>query len=91
MKISQQDLAEWRHHPVTKEIFQFLDRLVEQSKDRWCSVSWDGGALIQDQEALFQLAQDRAYLKGQVEAFKDIIDIKAEDLNEEESSEHIGD
>ncbi|MEM7621260.1 MAG: hypothetical protein AAF228_12530 [Pseudomonadota bacterium] len=80
---TEQDLNQWKHHPVTKLVFQKLSKRMDGVREDWCKASWDKPSITEHPDILFQLAQTRAYLKGQSEAFQDIIDIEVEDLNEQ--------
>lgn len=60
--ISEEDLIEWREHPVTLEVFKALEVIKTRAKDRWLTASWEQGVtdvgLLCDLRAREQIASD---------------------------------
>lgn len=40
MQVSQEQVAEWLEHPITKEFMASLGRQVQSVKDQWALVQW---------------------------------------------------
>lgn len=73
--ISTEDFAIWRAQPITEAVMKHLADLRDGMKDRWLSISWEGGNA--DPVAL---AEARAMAAMATE----ILELTADDLNEEQ-------
>ncbi len=88
MKLTEQDVAEWRHHPVTRVLFEYLESEIADKERKWLAFSFDGGGVSTDPMKFEEtLVQQRAYLVGKVEQCEDILDIKLHDIQEKEQED----
>jgi hypothetical protein len=51
--ITEDDFLTWREHPVTKWVFDAIERGVEAQKSAWIDASWEAGKA--DPEMLIEL------------------------------------
>ncbi len=73
-KTEQEELFQaWLSHPVTKELYQHLDRMRKELQEAWCSRSF-----VNEEKHLADSANGHAI--GLCEAYQRILDVTANDL-----------
>ncbi len=75
MKITPQEIADWRQNPTTLRIFDYFKELRENSKEELA----EGRYTFPDVGAT---AQKTAEIIGACKAYKDILDISYNDFEE---------
>ncbi len=75
MKITPQEIANWRQDPTTAKVFEYFRKLREKYKEDLA----EGAYTFPDAGAS---AQRTANIIGFCEAYKDILDISYEDFEE---------
>jgi hypothetical protein len=62
VKIEKEDFDAWRDNIVTQAVFAHVKALVEQAKEKWLHVSWEGGTadplMLADLRARAEIASD---------------------------------
>lgn len=73
----EEEFNEWKDHPTTRKLFQWLRRQVEEQKEAWAS-----GELM----ATFAHEQfvKEAVAKGYLSACRDVLSIEAKELEDNE-------
>lgn len=66
MTIEADDYEQWRALPITETVTRALKLLAERNKEKWISVSWEGGQtdpiVLADLKARYETAMDLAEL-----------------------------
>lgn len=76
MKLTQEDIDQWRENPVTAAVLSCVKALADGAKDEWMSMSWEGGKA--DPVAL-------AMLRMKAEVASDLADMTLEDIEQWQS------
>lgn len=73
----EEDFKEWKEHPTTKKLLKWLEGKIQDRKDAWAS-----GELL----ATFAHEQfvKEAVAKGYINACDDVLDLNAQDLEDNE-------
>jgi|DEB0MinimDraft_3_1074331.scaffolds.fasta_scaffold00010_51 CRISPR/Cas system-associated endoribonuclease Cas2 len=74
MKITQQDLEEWKETEVGELFFKMLAAAAEKAKAHWVQQSWNSGVCN---------PAELAQLKARAEAFEQMKAVTATDIEEE--------
>lgn len=72
--ISSEDFAIWQAQPITQAVLKHVSEMRDELRDRWMAHSWTGGG--SDPVVL-------AEARGGAAMANDILELKAEDLNED--------
>lgn len=73
MQVSQEQVAEWLEHPITKEFQAMLGRQIQSVKDQW--------AVVQFSE------YQQAHAKGQIYICDAFVNVDAETLTRDMNNE----
>jgi hypothetical protein len=74
MRLSQENYEEWLANPATERVHEMLRVAANRAKARWISISWDSGVCD---------PLEMAKLKARADAFEEIINVTAQDIEAE--------
>lgn len=85
-ELPQDELTEWRQHPVTKRFFGFLTLLRESAKEDWSREEFVGSSIE-------EMALKNAKALGGVQALMELRNVTLQDIidAEREANERIRD
>lgn len=73
----EEEFKEWKDHPTTRKLFQYMRRSVQEKKDAWAAGDFVASLLHE------QFVRE-ATAKGFISGFDELLTIEARDLEDNE-------
>ena len=90
-QITEEDFAAWKHHPITKRVYELIEQHLEEFDREWLA-----NTLYSDLSGV-QIEVLKIEYVSKRDAYTQILNLKAESLHKEEiepndeSEEYVGD
>jgi hypothetical protein len=82
MTIEKEDFDAWRDNPITQAVMKRVSAIAEEAKQHWLAISWEGGSA--DPLIL-------ADLRAKATIANDLVNLKHEDIDDEEHKRRVAD